>query len=154
MRRWTTRTRPRGELWRPLLVALLFVALLIPFLIPKAPRKGLNALLLLVGLPIVAYVLLLGGGFGLPHVETPLWGGLMVTMILSFVGIAVSLPLGILLALGRRSPPANTIAADSTRRRGPGCGTRWRSRWCRIGSGGRSPCGYAPAVRYRAGTGR
>lgn len=95
---------PRGELWRPLLVVGLFVALLIPFLIPKAPRKGLNALLLLIGLPIVAYGLLLGGWFGLSHVETPLWGGLMVTMILSFVGIGVSLPLGILLALGRRSP--------------------------------------------------
>jgi general L-amino acid transport system permease protein len=44
-------------------------------------------------------------------VETPLWGGLMVTLILSFVGIAVSLPLGILLALGRRSkmPVIKTI---------------------------------------------
>ncbi len=41
--------------------------------------------------------------FGLPVVETPLWGGLLVTLVLSFVGIAVSLPLGILLALGRRS---------------------------------------------------
>jgi len=40
---------------------------------------------------------------GLPPVETPLWGGLMVTLVLSFVGIAVSLPLGIVLALGRRS---------------------------------------------------
>ncbi|SMC66899.1 amino acid ABC transporter permease [Rhizobium sp. RU36D] len=39
----------------------------------------------------------------LTKVETPLWGGLMVTLVLSFVGIAVSLPLGILLALGRRS---------------------------------------------------
>ncbi|MEC6999778.1 amino acid ABC transporter permease [Brucella abortus] len=35
--------------------------------------------------------------------ETPLWGGLLVTLVLSFVGIAVSLPLGIVLALGRRS---------------------------------------------------
>jgi general L-amino acid transport system permease protein len=44
-------------------------------------------------------------------VETLLWGGLMVTLILSFVGIAVSLPLGILLALGRRSkmPVIKTI---------------------------------------------
>lgn len=94
---------PRDQLWRPLLVVALFVGLLIPFLIPKAPRKGLNALLLLVALPIVAYFLLLGGYFGLRHVETPLWGGLMVTLILSFVGIVVSFPVGILLALGRRS---------------------------------------------------
>ncbi|MGO7208174.1 amino acid ABC transporter permease, partial [Rhizobium ruizarguesonis] len=46
---------------------------------------------------------LLHGGFGLEVVDTPLWGGLMVTLVLSFVGIAVSLPCGILLALGRRS---------------------------------------------------
>lgn len=94
---------PRDELWRPLLVAAMFVALLVPFLMPKIPRKGLNALLLLIVFPVVSFFLLLGGVFGLRHVETSLWGGLMVTLILSFVGIVVSLPAGILLALGRRS---------------------------------------------------
>ncbi|WP_314095191.1 amino acid ABC transporter permease [Shinella sp. M31] len=94
---------PRDELWRPLLVAAMFVALLVPFLMPKMPRKGLNALLLLIVFPVVSFFLLLGGVFGLRHVETSLWGGLMVTLILSFVGIVVSLPAGILLALGRRS---------------------------------------------------
>ncbi len=93
---------PLEERWRPMLVGILFIALLIPMLIPKAPRKGLNALLLFVIFPVVAFFLL-HGGFGLETVETPLWGGLMVTLVLSFVGIAVSLPLGILLALGRRS---------------------------------------------------
>ncbi|MBB4102278.1 amino acid ABC transporter permease [Allorhizobium borbori] len=94
---------PLEERWRPLLVGIMLIALLIPILIPKAPRKGLNALLLFVVFPIVAFFLLSGNYFGLAHVETPLWGGLMVTLILSFVGIAVSLPLGIVLALGRRS---------------------------------------------------
>lgn len=94
---------PRDQLWRPILIAVLFVVLLVPFLMPKAPRKGLNALLLLVILPILAYILLLGGSFGLSHVETSMWGGLMVTLILSFIGIVVSLPFGILLAMGRRS---------------------------------------------------
>ncbi|UDF29462.1 UNVERIFIED_ORG: amino acid ABC transporter permease [Roseateles sp. XES5] len=94
---------PRDELWRPLLVVAMFVALLVPFLMPKVQRKGLNALLLLVAFPIVSFFLLLGGVFGLRHVETSLWGGLMVTLIISFVGIVVSLPAGILLALGRRS---------------------------------------------------
>lgn len=93
---------PIEERWRVILVGVMFVALLVPLLIPKAPRKGLNALLLFVIFPVVAFFLL-HGGFGLTEVETPLWGGLMVTLILSFVGIAVSLPLGILLALGRRS---------------------------------------------------
>ncbi|MGK6313754.1 amino acid ABC transporter permease [Neorhizobium sp. DT-125] len=94
---------PLDERWRPIFVAILFVALLVPLLIPKVPRKGLNALLFFVVFPIVAFFLLHGGAFGLDEVETPLWGGLMVTLILSFVGIAVSLPVGILLALGRRS---------------------------------------------------
>ncbi len=94
---------PIDERWRPILVAILFVALLVPLLIPKVPRKGLNAILFFGALPIFAFILLVGGVFGLPHVETPLWGGLLVTLTLSFVGIAVSLPLGIVLALGRRS---------------------------------------------------
>ena len=94
---------PFEERWRPILAAVLFVALLVPLLIPRVPRKGLNAVLLFFVLPIVAFVLLVGNMFGLPHVETPLWGGLLVTLTLSFVGIAVSLPIGILLALGRRS---------------------------------------------------
>jgi general L-amino acid transport system permease protein len=94
---------PLDERWRVNVTGLLFIALLIPILIPSVPRKALNALLLFVVFPIVAFFLLVGGSFGLPLVETPLWGGLLVTLVLSFVGIAVSLPLGILLALGRRS---------------------------------------------------
>ncbi|WP_026614286.1 amino acid ABC transporter permease [Ensifer aridi] len=94
---------PPEERWRPALVGILFVLFLVPMLIPKVPYKGLNAVLLLAVLPIIAIILLPGGWFGLTYVETALWGGLMVTLALSFVGIAVSLPLGILLALGRRS---------------------------------------------------
>ncbi|MEI9405521.1 amino acid ABC transporter permease [Mesorhizobium argentiipisi] len=96
-------TYPIEERWRPILVAILFVALLVPMLIPRVPRKGLNAILLFVALPIVSFFLLIGGAFGLPYVETARWGGLLITLSLSFVGIAVSLPMGIVLALGRRS---------------------------------------------------
>lgn len=94
---------PIVERWRPMLVAALFVVLLVPLLMPSLPRKGLNALALFVIFPIVAFFLLHGGVFGMRIVQTSLWGGLMVTLILSFVGIAVSLPVGIVLALGRRS---------------------------------------------------
>ncbi len=94
---------PVEEHWRPILVAILFIALLVPLLIPRAPRKGLNAVMFFLVFPVVAFVLLVGGVFGLPHVETALWGGLLVTLSLSFIGIVVSLPLGIVLALGRRS---------------------------------------------------
>jgi general L-amino acid transport system permease protein len=44
-----------------------------------------------------------GGVFGLAYVETSLWGGLPLTLILSVFGVAVAFPLSILLALGRRS---------------------------------------------------
>jgi general L-amino acid transport system permease protein len=40
---------------------------------------------------------------GLEHVPTHLWGGLLVTLVISSSGIAAAFPLGILLALGRRS---------------------------------------------------
>jgi general L-amino acid transport system permease protein len=61
--------------------------------------------LALVALPLgllVAY-LALTVDTGLAPVETPLWGGLMLTLVIAVVGIAASLPLGILLALGRQS---------------------------------------------------
>ncbi len=51
----------------------------------------------------VAFFLLVGGYFGLRFIETSLWGGLLVTLVISYVGIVCSLPLGIILALGRRS---------------------------------------------------
>jgi len=46
---------------------------------------------------------LIHGGFGLPVVETNLYGGFMLTLIIGVTGISASLPLGILLALGRQS---------------------------------------------------
>jgi general L-amino acid transport system permease protein len=94
---------PMAEYWRVNIVYLLLAVLIIPLLWPKAPFKLANAILFFVALPVVTVVLLLGGSFGLRYVPTEMWGGLMVTLIISVVGIAGSLPLGILMALGRRS---------------------------------------------------
>ena len=94
---------PLGERWRVDLVFLLLAGGLVPFAIPAVPRKGLNALFLFVIFPILAFILLVGGMFGLREVDTPLWGGLLVTLVVSYVGMVASLPLGVLLALGRRS---------------------------------------------------
>lgn len=70
----------------------------------NAPRRDLGALYFFVVLPIGSYVLLHGfEAIGLPVVDTVLWGGVLVTIVLSAVGIVVSLPIGIVLALGRRS---------------------------------------------------
>ncbi len=55
--------------------------------------------------PAIMIVLLRGlvGVPALPFVETGLWGGLLLTILLAVVGIIASFPLGVLLALGRRS---------------------------------------------------
>jgi general L-amino acid transport system permease protein len=94
---------PAGQRWRVNLVYGLAVLLLAPLLVPRVPGKTLNALLFFVAFPVVAGLFLVGGLFGLPEVETGLWGGLLVTLVISYTGIVGSLPLGILLALGRRS---------------------------------------------------
>jgi len=54
-------------------------------------------------LPVVSFYLLMDGAFVLPIVTTEKWGGLMITLIISIVGITCSIPIGILLALGRQS---------------------------------------------------
>jgi len=94
---------PASEAWRVDLTYTVGVILLVPLLIPPAPYKRLNAILFFGVFPVAGFFLLVGGVFGLPHVETRLWGGLLVTLVISFTGIILSLPLGILLALGRRS---------------------------------------------------
>lgn len=94
---------PMDEYWRPNVVFALAALLVVPLAIPKAPFKVVNALLFFVALPIVTVVLLSGGSFGLRPVPTDQWGGLLVTLIISYVAILGSLPLGILLALGRQS---------------------------------------------------
>jgi general L-amino acid transport system permease protein len=45
----------------------------------------------------------LGGVSWLPKVGTGLWGGLLLTFLLALIGIVASFPIGVLLALGRRS---------------------------------------------------
>ena len=91
------------EHWRPNIVFALGALLLTPLLIPKVPFKRTNAILFLVVYPIVTYFLLAGGVFGLKEIPTEKWGGLLVTLIISVVGISLSFPLGIVLALGRQS---------------------------------------------------
>jgi general L-amino acid transport system permease protein len=94
---------PASEVWRINLTYAVGAILLAPLLIPRVPYKGLNAILFFGAFPVLAFILLVGDRFGLPHVETRRWGGLLVTLVISFTGIICSLPLGILLALGRRS---------------------------------------------------
>jgi len=94
---------PIEERWRVDLTGVLLLIGLIPMAIPRAPFKRQNAFYLLVIFPVVAFLLLVGGYFGLRHVETQLWGGLLVTLVVAISGIVASMPRGVLLALGRRS---------------------------------------------------
>jgi general L-amino acid transport system permease protein len=95
---------PLGERWR---VDVFFIALafgVMWLLRLSMPRRDLGALYFFVALPILSYVLLHGAPpIGLTVVPTSLWGGILVTVVVATIGIVFSLPLGILLALGRRS---------------------------------------------------
>ena len=91
---------PVRSLWLDLAVSAALVLGAMAWSGASQRTIGLTA----AALVVAAVVLRLTGlDAGLPYVETALWGGLLVTLVLSFVGIAVSLPLGVLLALGRRS---------------------------------------------------
>jgi general L-amino acid transport system permease protein len=94
-------TYPFDEQWRPLVSMLLLVGLIGM----SAWRKLWNIWLIplwIAGLTAVA-VLMWGGVLGLSYVENTLWGGLPLTLILATFGIALAFPLGVVLALGRRS---------------------------------------------------
>ncbi|MDA3902277.1 MAG: amino acid ABC transporter permease [Desulfuromusa sp.] len=92
---------PEGQEWRPILAMVLLLGLVIYSKERSRWKKSL-AWLWLINL-IVMGTLMYGGVLGMPVVETAQWSGLPLTLILSFFGMIVAYPLGILLALGRRS---------------------------------------------------
>jgi general L-amino acid transport system permease protein len=94
---------PVPDRWRVDLTYILAIAGLVPLMIPWVPGKLWNAIYMIFIFPVLAFILLVGGMFGLPYVPTDLWGGLLVTLVVASSGIAGAFPIGILLALGRRS---------------------------------------------------
>ena len=94
---------PVEEQWRPNLIGIVLVGIIAALLIKRFPKKLWVAAFAVLVFPFIGAVLIHGGSFGLTEVETSLWGGLMLTLILALVGIVAALPLGIILALGRRS---------------------------------------------------
>jgi len=93
----------QDERWRVNLLVVFTILANIPLLMPTIRYKFINICLSLLVIPAMGWVLLRGGVFGLVLVSTHKWGGLMVTLIIAYVSIAISLPLGTFLALGRRS---------------------------------------------------
>lgn len=104
---------PVPERWRVDLVEAVGALLIVWLLWTDAPRRVWGALLFFVAYPILALILLRGSSLlGLSIVDTLLWGGIFVSLLTAVVGIVFSLPLGVLLALGRRSPlPAVRVAS-------------------------------------------
>ena len=85
--------------WRPLLAFVLMLAALAPVLFSTLPRR---MLWFSAAYPIAAYFLI-WGGLGLEVVESGQIGGLLLSVIIGVTGIVASLPIGIVLALGRQS---------------------------------------------------
>jgi general L-amino acid transport system permease protein len=102
---------PVAERWRVDLTLVLGAALIVWLLWLNAPRRQLAAILFFLVYPILSFILLHGAPWlGLRRIDSDLWGGIFVSLLVAIVGMVVSLPLGILLALGRRSTlPALSI---------------------------------------------
>jgi general L-amino acid transport system permease protein len=94
---------PAAERWRVDLAAALAVAGLALMAAPRLPQKPLTAGLLFVAGPVSAALLLAGGHFGLAAVPTRDWGGLTLTLVVALATIAFAIPLGLVLAIARRS---------------------------------------------------
>lgn len=94
-------TYPFDQQWRPALAAVLFVAL---FGVSSRRRWWRRELLYVwaAALALIG-VLMWGGALGMPFVSQDRWGGLPVTLVLATFGLAFGFPLGIVVALGRRS---------------------------------------------------
>lgn len=92
---------PVDSRWRVQLAVVLLAIALVPILADKVPfRRPLFVFSVLY--PVIAFFLL-WGGFGLEDVESSKFGGIMLTVLIGVTGIVASLPIGIVLALGRRS---------------------------------------------------
>ena len=92
---------PVEERWRVILAAVLLGFALIPALFEFVPYRKYGLIYTCI-YPVIAYFLL-WGGLGLEPVESAKFGGFMLTLTIGVTGIVLSLPLGVLLALGRQS---------------------------------------------------
>lgn len=101
---------PPGEQWRPTVVCLFILTMTVFSLSPRQWRAR-TAVIWIAGL-LAGLALMQGGMFGLARVPTSSWGGLPITLLLAVCALGAGLPLGVLLALGRRGslPTARFIS--------------------------------------------
>jgi len=94
---------PNAEIWRINLSFLMLIGLVTTgFFVPLKIKKYIIIFLLFV-FPFIAINLISGGNFGLEWVETTARGGLSLTFIISIFALLFCFPVGMFLALGRRS---------------------------------------------------
>ena len=94
---------PNTELWRINTSFIMLITLVVAlFYIPIKLKKYLIIFLIFV-FPFIMFNLIHGGNFGLEWVETTAWGGLSLTFIISIFALILCFPIGMFLALGRRS---------------------------------------------------
>ena len=98
---------PNEQIWRVNLAFIFLVVLAFVGFITPQKYRNLLTLYYVVIYPIIAFILIYylisGGEFGLEWVETGAWGGLSLTFIVSFFSLIFCFPLGMALALGRRT---------------------------------------------------
>lgn len=95
---------PEHQHWRVNTVFFLIVpAFVLAVVLSRKRGRMFFVFAALFVMPALCWTILRGGGFGLSEVPTSQWGGMMLTVVVSSVGMLFSLPLGILLALGRTS---------------------------------------------------
>ncbi len=92
---------PFEEQWRPLVAMIILISMLVYSRDWNRWNKMLGYVWALA--LFIMGVLMKGGLFGLVPVESTKWSGLPLTLLLSFFGILMSYPLGVVLALGRQS---------------------------------------------------
>lgn len=92
---------PYAEQWRPAIVIGIFILLYGVSADRRRWGRGLAGLW--AGAMAVSSILMWGGVFGLHAIPEDQWGGLPVTMILATFGLSLGFPIGVLVALGRRS---------------------------------------------------
>jgi len=94
---------PDTEQWRiNTAFLILFAVVGVSFFVSEKLKKYFILFLVFV-FPFLGIKLISGGSFGLEYVESAAWGGLSLTFIISAFAILFCFPIGVILALGRRS---------------------------------------------------
>jgi general L-amino acid transport system permease protein len=92
---------PFDEHWRALICTVMLLALIVVSCTRACWKAWLAPLWIVV---LALYLTLMRGGvFGLRMVETDLWSGLPLTLLLASLSMAMAFPIALVIALGRRS---------------------------------------------------